>query len=295
MYKRQLREREEKYRNLFEYLPNYLVVLGLDGKIIDLNYAAAKFSPLSREDTVGMYFTDLQSITGEDSSFYQEMFSKFLEGEEIGVFESSLISRDGEVRLMEVHPAPLYKNNELYAIQIIAQDITCLLYTSNLADLRKEIHLSSSTILHGMNQLEQKNFIFRESGNYSLSQTGEVVSNKLIDVMRSFYSLNLCEGLFLNHDISCIPPDLFKDIGCLEKSFIVKSTSTNIMRPQEVLSEFLAKSKNFKQLTSVYNPASVQIFMKALENGGDVQLIMTEGIIDKLVETAGEELSLIHI
>ncbi|HHY01123.1 MAG TPA: response regulator, partial [Methanothermobacter sp.] len=79
-----LREREEKYRNLFEYLPNYLIVLGLDGKIIDLNYAAAKFSPLSREDTVGMYFTDLQSITGEDSSFYQEMFSKFLEGEEIG-------------------------------------------------------------------------------------------------------------------------------------------------------------------------------------------------------------------
>lgn len=160
--------------------------------------------------------------------------------------------------------------------------------SKNLADLRKEIHLSSSTILHGMNQLEQKNFIFRESGNYSLSQTGEVVANKLIDVMRSFYSLNLCEGLFLNHDISCIPPELFKDIGCLEKSFIVKSTSTNIMRPQEVLSEFLAKSKNFKQLTSVYNPSSVQMFMETLEKKGQVQLIMTEGIIDKLVETAGE-------
>jgi predicted transcriptional regulator len=161
--------------------------------------------------------------------------------------------------------------------------------SKNLADLRKEIHLSSSTILHGMNQLEQKNFIFRESGNYSLSQTGEVVANKLIDVMRSFYSLNLCEGLFLNHDISCIPPELFKDIGCLEKSFIVKSTSTNIMRPQEVLSEFLAKSKNFKQLTSVYNPSSVQIFLETLEKKGKVQLIMTEGIINKLVETAGEE------
>ena len=83
-----LKEREEKYRNLFEYFPNYVVVLGLDGRIMDLNHAAAKFSPLSREDTVGMYFTDLQSITGEDSSFYQELFSKFLEGEEIGAFES---------------------------------------------------------------------------------------------------------------------------------------------------------------------------------------------------------------
>jgi PAS domain S-box-containing protein len=101
-----------------------VVVLGLDGKIMDLNHAAAKFSPLSREDTVGMYFTDLQSVTGEDSSFYQELFSKFLEEEDVGTFESRLISREGEIRLMEVHPAPLYKEGEIYAIQIIAQDIT---------------------------------------------------------------------------------------------------------------------------------------------------------------------------
>lgn len=161
--------------------------------------------------------------------------------------------------------------------------------SKNLAALRKQIHLSSSTILHGMNQLEQKNLVFRESGNYSLSQTGEVVANKLIDVMKSFYSLNLCEGLFLNHDITCIPPELFKDIGCLEKSFIVKSTSTNIMRPQEVLSEYLAKSKDVKQLSSVFNPANVHDFIRTLENDGNVELILTEGILDKLVETAGKE------
>lgn len=119
-----LKEREEKYRTLFEYFPNYVVVLGLDGKIIDLNHAAAKFSPLSRDDTIGMYFTDLQSITGEDSSYYQELFSKYLKGEDVGPFESRLISREGEIRLMEVYPAPLLKNGELFAVQVIAQDIT---------------------------------------------------------------------------------------------------------------------------------------------------------------------------
>ncbi|WP_286243788.1 sensor histidine kinase [Methanobacterium ferruginis] len=119
-----LKEREERYRTLFEYFPNYVVVLGLDGKIMDLNHAAAKFSPLPREDTVGMYFTDLQSITGEDSSYYQELFAKFLAGEEVGTFESRLISREGEIRIMEIHPAPLYKNGELFAVQVIAQDIT---------------------------------------------------------------------------------------------------------------------------------------------------------------------------
>jgi len=48
--------------------------------------------------------------------------------------------------------------------------------SKNLADLRKDIHLSSSTILHGMSQLEEKNLIFRESGNYSLSQKGEIAA-----------------------------------------------------------------------------------------------------------------------
>ena len=161
--------------------------------------------------------------------------------------------------------------------------------SKNLANLRKEIHLSSSTILHGMNQLEKKNLIFRESGDYSLSQTGEVAANKLIDMMKSLYSLNLCQGLFLNHDISSIPPELFKDIGSLEKSYIIKSTSTNIMRPQEVLSEILSKSKNIKQLSSVYNPSNVQIFMDVLKKDGKVELIMPAGIMDKLVETSGQE------
>jgi len=119
-----LKEREERYRTLFEYFPNYVVVLALDGRIIDLNHAAAKFSPLPREETVGMYFTDLQSVTGEDSSYYQEMFSKFMAGEDVGTFESSLISREGEKRIMEIYPAPLYKNGELFAVQVIAQDIT---------------------------------------------------------------------------------------------------------------------------------------------------------------------------
>ncbi|CDG64277.1 MAG: hypothetical protein PWQ15_179 [Methanobacterium sp.] len=119
-----IREREEKYRTLFEYFPNYVLVLGSNGKIIDINRAAAKFSPFSREDTIGMDFNDLQSITGEDSVDYQGLFSRLRNGDDLEPFESRLISRDGEIRVMEVYPAPLYKNGELVAVQVIAQDIT---------------------------------------------------------------------------------------------------------------------------------------------------------------------------
>jgi predicted transcriptional regulator len=158
--------------------------------------------------------------------------------------------------------------------------------SKNLADLRKDIHLSSSTILHGMSQLEKKKLIFRDSGSYSLSQTGEIVANKLFDVIKSIYTVNKLQSLFLHHDISSIPIKHFKDIGCLEASFIIKSTETDIMKPHDVLLAFLSKTKNVKYLSSVFNPSIAQIFFKSMEDSGKVEMVLTEEIMDKLVETA---------
>jgi predicted transcriptional regulator len=157
--------------------------------------------------------------------------------------------------------------------------------SKNLADLRKDIHLSSSTILHGMSQLEEKNLIFRESGNYSLSQKGEIAAYKLIDLVKSVYSLNKLQGLFLHHDISAIPTNLFKDIGCLENSLIIKATETDIMKPQDVRLAMISKSNNIKHLSSVFDLSTTQIFLNALEKGGKVELILTMGIMEKFVET----------
>jgi predicted transcriptional regulator len=157
--------------------------------------------------------------------------------------------------------------------------------SKNLADLRKDIHLSSSTILHGMSQLEEKNLIFRESGNYSLSQKGEIAAYKLIDLVKSVYSLNKLQSLFLHHDISAIPTTLFKDIGCLENSLIIKATETDIMKPQDVRLAMISKSNNIKHLSSVFDLSTTQIFLNALEKGGNVELILTTGIMEKFIET----------
>ena len=161
--------------------------------------------------------------------------------------------------------------------------------SKNLADLRKDIHLSSSTILHGMSQLEEKNLIFRESGNYSLSQKGEIAAYKLIDLVKSVYSLNKLQGLFLHHDITAIPTTLFKDIGCLENSLIIKATETDIMKPQDVRLAMISKSNNIKHLSSVFDLSTTQIFLNALEKGGKVELILTNGIMEKFIETIDKQ------
>ena len=160
--------------------------------------------------------------------------------------------------------------------------------SKNLANLRKEIHLSSSTILHGMYQLEKRNLVFRESGNYRLSQTGEISTNKLIDVIKAAYAMNKCENLFLNHEIESIPSELLKDIGCLENATIIRSTHTDIIKPYNELSKFLSETTNVKHLSSVFFTYNIQI-LENLEKTGNVHLLFTDELLKKLLETIEPE------
>ncbi|MEN4096824.1 MAG: ArsR family transcriptional regulator, partial [Methanobacteriaceae archaeon] len=53
------------------------------------------------------------------------------------------------------------------------------------SELRDELGLSSSTIIHSMNELEKRNLVFKEGENYLLSQTGKILTLKLIDVIKT--------------------------------------------------------------------------------------------------------------
>ncbi|KAF5083300.1 helix-turn-helix transcriptional regulator [Methanobacterium aggregans] len=159
----------------------------------------------------------------------------------------------------------------------------------NLADLRNEIHLSSSTILHGMNQLQGKDIILRDSGKYSLSQMGKMAANKIINLMETVNTLKNCKDLFLNHEVDCIPKDLIKDIGCLNNSTLVSSTVTDVMKPHRVLSQFLMDTTNIKYLSPVFYPKNAEMFVKTMEKDGKVDLVVTSGVLDKLKEILGTE------
>lgn len=164
--------------------------------------------------------------------------------------------------------------------------------SKNLSDLRKNIHMSSSTILHAMNQLESHKIIFRNSGKYCLSQIGRIAAAKLIDMIKSINSLKRCRNLFLNHDIDCIPSHLLKDIGCLNQSSVVTSSATDVMKPHTVLFEHLANNSNLKHLSSVFYPQKTDMLLQILQRGGNLHLILTENIMQKVLEVTERDILL---
>jgi PAS domain S-box-containing protein len=116
---------EEKYWALFNSNPNYNFIIGLEGKIIDLNEQAAQISS-SRNDIIGKNFTDLKNLfaEGEDPNKYKEILSLFLAGLDVEPVEIKIRDKSGYDRWMELYPTLLKKDGEPVAVQIVAQDVS---------------------------------------------------------------------------------------------------------------------------------------------------------------------------
>ncbi|MDD1763862.1 MAG: PAS domain S-box protein, partial [Methanobacteriaceae archaeon] len=116
---------EEKYLALFNSNPNYNFIIGLEGKIIDINEQAAQISS-SKKDIIGKNFTDLRNLfaEGEDPNKYKEILSLFLAGLDVEPVEIKIRDKSGYDRWMELYPTLLKKDGEPVAVQIVAQDVS---------------------------------------------------------------------------------------------------------------------------------------------------------------------------
>ncbi|MGB9937674.1 MAG: helix-turn-helix transcriptional regulator [Methanobacterium sp.] len=114
-----------------------------------------------------------------------------------------------------------------------------------LPDLKKDIHVNSSTILHNIRQLESKDIILKEFQQYSLSQTGEIITHNLISFLNSIYFIKNQKKFWLEHKIESIPPNLINYMECLRDIDVCTIKSS-----YSILEELLKKSNNIKCIFS---------------------------------------------
>lgn len=156
--------------------------------------------------------------------------------------------------------------------------------------LRSELDFSSSTILHGIYQLEDKNFVFKNSRSYHLSQMGELAAIKLVNLMKSFSSMNKLESLFLNHEIEVIPPHLLEGIEYLEKGQIIESELQNLTGPHKTISDRILNSKEINLISSVFFPAYLGLLKNSDSTKRKVNLIITDNVCNILLDQYMEDL-----
>jgi len=95
-----LRESEQRFRDLFEYSPDAILVEAADGKVLDVNEAACRLHGLRRENLIGMNGLDL--VPENHRREITRDFHKLLSGD-ITRVECESVSADGRVTPVEVH------------------------------------------------------------------------------------------------------------------------------------------------------------------------------------------------
>jgi PAS domain S-box-containing protein len=118
-----LRESEEKYHSLFETSPESVTLLDLDGIIRDCNEMTLQMGGVSRDQYIGKTFMDLGVLSEKDLPKYVERFYNALRGETLAPMQIETVLPDHQTRWVEIFPALLKKDNQVYAIQIITRDI----------------------------------------------------------------------------------------------------------------------------------------------------------------------------
>jgi predicted transcriptional regulator len=159
----------------------------------------------------------------------------------------------------------------------------------NLSELRELIDLRSSTILHGMNELEKRNIVRKTGDRYSLSPTGKILTLNFADLVKSVIVAKRFEKLWEGHQIEGIPVHLVLQIGSLMNSTLIESEPTDIFRPYENFTKILSHSKKFRGVSPFFHPEFPEIMINLVSQGVDTKLIVTENIMNKLYELAAQD------
>ena len=107
---RNLKQSEERYRDLYEEAPNAYLSVGVDGLIHRANRSAIELLGYSLDEMVGRPVSDLYADTTSGKARAQEVFKRFLAGEEIRVEEMEMRRSDGSSVWVNLSVRPIRDN-----------------------------------------------------------------------------------------------------------------------------------------------------------------------------------------
>jgi len=122
---RDLKQREEQYRDLYEEAPDAYLSVGKDGRIKRVNRSATELLGYSREELVGLPVADLYTETPSGKATAEGVFKRFLSGEEIRDQELEVRRADGSSVWVSLSVRPIRdKEGRVVASRSIMVNIT---------------------------------------------------------------------------------------------------------------------------------------------------------------------------
>ncbi|HJQ26798.1 MAG TPA: response regulator [Blastocatellia bacterium] len=118
----QLRESEERYRDLFENASDLVQSVAADGSFIYVNRAWREALGYSVEEVSRLHIADV--LHPEDLARYHKVFSRVMSGERVDHIELTLVTKDGRALEIEGGSSCQFKDGKPFGTRGIYHDMT---------------------------------------------------------------------------------------------------------------------------------------------------------------------------
>lgn len=120
----QLRESEEKYKDIVELAPDGIITADTRGTITSCNSAFANMAGYEKENIIGRNFSQLPTLRARDIPKYAKLLKSLIRGRTPAPFEASWTHKDGTTRFGELHVCLMRKGKNTIGFQAVVRDTT---------------------------------------------------------------------------------------------------------------------------------------------------------------------------
>ncbi|MCK4348985.1 MAG: winged helix-turn-helix domain-containing protein [Thermoplasmatales archaeon] len=159
----------------------------------------------------------------------------------------------------------------------------------DLSDLKDEMKLESSTIIHSVRAMEGEDLLVEKEDGYHLTQIGKILSHKLFDMVKTLNALNNNREFWLSHQIDGIPQQFLERIGEVGDSEIVRASIRDIWKVYSTYFELIRKAKEFRGVSPVFHPRFPGAVEKLASKNVDTYLVMTNEVLESVLEALDEK------
>lgn len=156
--------------------------------------------------------------------------------------------------------------------------------SKNLEDLRNELNKPSATILHGLKELENLNYVKKLNKYYSLTSNGYLLAVNIIKLIENWYSITINNVFWNNHSLESLPEESIRELYKLKNAECVISTNKDLSKALTTYIDLISECEELKIILPIFSEIHINKLFELIRNEKikNLEIITTPEIIQSI-------------